>query len=407
MLEKVVRHIDASRDQLLDWQRQLVAIPALGPENGGTGEAAKAALLETFLRDLGLAPQRLDAPDPRVPGGFRPNIVARLQGKRPETLWVLAHTDVVPPGDLSLWSGDPWRLRVEGDIMIGRGVEDNHQAILSALLLFQALQRTNVTPHFSFGLLLVADEETGNRYGMDFVLSHHRHLFAAHDMFVVPDAGEPDGLAIEIAEKSMLWLRIAVTGKQCHASRPALGVNSLTASAYLLVALHEKLPRRFPEEDPLFAPPTSTFTPTKKEANVPNINTVPGHDVFYLDCRVLPTIPLGDVELAVEELAASVRQSHGVQVSIESVLRHEAPQPTLEDSPVVTRLAEAIEADRGKKPSLVGIGGGTVAAGLRRCALPAAVWSTILGCAHQPDEKASIAATLADARVLARMLLMP
>lgn len=407
MLDTVVGYIDASREQLIHWQRQLVAIPAMGPDNGGQGEAAKAALLEGILRDLGLTPRRLDAPDLRVPGGARPNIVARLAGERSETVWVLAHTDVVPPGDLALWTGDPWTLRVEGDHMIGRGVEDNHQAILSALMALAALRRAGVRPRRSLGLLLVADEETGNRYGMDHLLAHHRDLFAPDDMFVVPDAGEPDGLAIEIAEKSMLWLRFTVTGRQCHASRPALGINTLVASAQIILALHQGLPQAFPHTDSLFTPPESTFTPTKVEANVPNINTVPGRDVFYLDCRVLPSIPLAAVEQEVARIAAAVAAQHGAQVAVEPVLRHEAPPPTPADSPVVRLLAAAIEADRGACPRLVGIGGGTVAAGLRRCGYPAAVWSTLLGCAHQPDERASISATLADARVLARMLLAP
>ena len=39
--------------------------------------------------------------------GTRPNLVAYLPGNRPEKVWVLSHTDVVPPGDLSLWESDP------------------------------------------------------------------------------------------------------------------------------------------------------------------------------------------------------------------------------------------------------------------------------------------------------------
>ena len=46
------------------------------------------------------------------------------------TLWTVGHMDVVPVGDLNLWSGDPFTLRVDGDTLIGRGVEDNHQGIV-------------------------------------------------------------------------------------------------------------------------------------------------------------------------------------------------------------------------------------------------------------------------------------
>lgn len=405
MLDTVLRHIDESTPQLISWQRQLVAIPALGPDNGGDGELAKVEALEPIVKALGFSLQRKDAWDPRVPCGVRPNLVARIFGETPQTLWILAHTDVVPPGDPALWTGDPWTLRVHGDTMLGRGVEDNHQGILSALLAVDALQRAGVRPRYSIGLLLVADEETGNRYGIDHLLAHHGEIFTPGDMFIVPDAGEPDGLAIEIAEKSMLWTQVTVTGKQCHASRPQLGANTLVASAHLILALAEELPKRFPQEDPLFSPSISTFTPTKKEANVPNVNTVPGQDVFFVDCRILPSIPVEEVETAMVELAAATATRYGVQIAISPVLRQKAAPPTPTDSTVVRLLTEAIQADRGKTPRCVGIGGGTVAAELRRQGFAAAVWSTLLGTAHQPDEKASIANTLADARVFARMLL--
>jgi succinyl-diaminopimelate desuccinylase len=409
MEHSVLQHINASQEAVVAWQRRLVAIPALGPENGGQGELAKVQTLEGILQaiDPRIAVMRCDAPDDRVPSGIRPNLVARFHGETPETLWILAHTDVVPPGEASLWDADPWQLQVHGDTLVGRGVEDNHQAIVSGLVLLQALAATQARPRRSLGLLLVADEETGNTYGIDWVLAHGREFFGPRDMFVVPDAGEPDGLAVEIAEKSMLWLRFVLTGRQCHASRPHLGANTLVASAHLIVALAEELPRRFPQADPLFLPEESTFTPTKKEANVPNINTVPGTDVFYLDCRVLPGIALHEVDRAIADLCETVAQRHGVSITVTDVLRQEAAPPTAPDSPVVRLLTEAIHKDRGQRPRLVGIGGGTVAAALRRQGFPAAVWSTLLGCAHQPNERASIANTLADARVLARMLFAP
>lgn len=48
---------------------------------------------------------------------------------------------------------------------------------------------------------------------------------------------------------------------------------------------------RYQEEDKMFAPPKSTFEPTRIEPGVENVNTVPGRFVFYLDCRILPIIP--------------------------------------------------------------------------------------------------------------------
>jgi succinyl-diaminopimelate desuccinylase len=346
MLRTLLDTLDASADELVRLQTALVAIPALGPTNGGQGEAGKAAwLLDHLSAFPGVSVAAVDAPDPRVESGVRPSLVIRRPGRNPRTIWLIAHTDVVPTGDLSLWQSDPFTLRREGDLIYGRGVEDNHQGLVSALLLLRALELSRTETELSLGILLTADEETGNALGIEYILRERPDIFAPDDMILIPDFGTRDGSAIEVAEKSVLWLKFTVQGKQCHASTPDEGINSLVGASALILAL-ERLNEIFGESDPLFDPPASTFAPTKKEPNVPNVNTIPGQDVFYLDCRVLPGYDLDEVE----------REIRGI--------------------------CDTVEAERG-----------------------VACWSTLLNTAHQPNEHSSIANTIADARVFARLLL--
>lgn len=405
MLDAVLARLDAAAPEVVALQRDLVAIPALGPANDGAGEAAKAAWLAAHLRGLGFPSVReLNAPDSRVPEGFRPNLAARIPGRDPSrTLWIIAHMDIVPAGDPGLWATDPFTLRVDGDLLIGRGVEDNHQGMVSGLILARAVLESGAAPPVGLGLLLVADEETGSRFGLDWVATNHPGLFSARDLFLVPDHGAPDSAAVEVAEKSMLWLKVTVHGKQCHASTPDAGVNTLVAAADFILRLRG-LYRRFPERDELFAPPVSTFEPTKKEANVPNVNTIPGKDVFYVDCRVLPSIPLELVEEAIRALGDEVAAMHGVRLEYEPVQREQAAPATPVDSDVVRLLLAAIRDEYRVAPRPEGIGGGTVAAFLRRRGHPVAVWSTLVGNAHQPNERSRISFTLGDARVMARVL---
>ena len=405
MLRATLDIIDRSGDELVRLQTALVAIPALGPTNGGQGEAAKAAWLADYLSGFGGASvERIDAPDPRVESGVRPSLAVRRPGKSPRTLWLIAHTDVVPTGDLSLWQSDPFVLRREGDLVYGRGVEDNHQGLVSALLLLRALEQTGAETDLSLGILLAADEETGNALGIEHILRERPDVFSADDLVVIPDFGTKGGAAIEVAEKSVLWLKFTVLGRQCHASTPAEGVNSLVGASALILALG-RLNDVFGRTDALFDPPTSTFAPTKKEANVPNVNTIPGQDVFYLDCRVLPDYPLDDVELEIRRICDAVEAEHGVRIAFERVVREQAAPGTPADCEAVTRLAKALRDERGIEPRVIGIGGGTVAAAFRKRGLPAVCWSTLLNTAHQPNEHSSIANTIADARVFARLLL--
>lgn len=361
LFTRVAERLGTYQQQMIDLQRELVSRNAVGPDHGGPGEVEKAAFLADLLRGWGLQVENYPAPDARVTGGQRPNLVAWVPGKRPEKVWVLSHMDVVPPGDEALWNSDPFTLRVEGDRLYGRGTEDDHHGIVTSLMAVRALLDLEITPPRTLALALVSDEETGNEKGLVHLLREQPQLFSPEDLIIVPDAGSLDSTLIDVAEKSILWLRLTLEGKQCHASRPDLGRNTLRACAYVILAL-EELAREFPGEDPLFRPPVSTFEPTKKEANVPNINTIPGRDVFYLDCRVLPEYDLARVKDRVLALGEEAARRFEVSLQVEPVQELPSAPATALDAPVVKALERAIREVYGREANPRGIGGGTVAA---------------------------------------------
>jgi succinyl-diaminopimelate desuccinylase len=402
----VQKRIDTYAEEMVRFQAALVAKPALGPDVGGDGELEKAGLVEEWLRELGpIATFRVDAPDGRVSSGVRPNIVALFKGQGRGKVWVLSHLDVVPPGELGLWESDPFVLRRDGDRIYGRGVEDNHQGIVSSYFAMKAMRDEGIEPVFDVGLIFVADEETGSNYGLVHVLKERGDLFSPEDLIIVPDGGNKQGTMIEVAEKSMCWMKFTVTGRQCHASTPHRGINSLRAAARMITALDEALPAAFDAEDDLFTIPRSTFEPTKKEANVPNVNTIPGEDVFYFDARVLPQYPLEEVLAKAGATVEEIARATGVSVTVETAYTVQAPKPTPADAPVVQALDRAIREVLGVEPSPQGVGGGTVAAFFRDKGLPAAVWSTEEEMAHAPNEYASLKLQMADAKVMAHIFL--
>lgn len=398
--QKLMRQVESYRDEMIAAQRALTAIPALGPANGGQGEHDKARLVEGWLRELGLEIQRVDAPDERVASGLRPNLVAVAKGGEGPAAWALSHLDVVPPGDLETWSGDPYTLRVEGDKIFGRGVMDNQAGMVSSIFGLKAALELGAPLPGPVGLILVSDEETGSSFGLEHVVNQRGDLFSPRDLIVVPDAGEPDASLIEVAEKSILWLKVEVFGKQVHGASPERGVNALFASARMMAAVRE-VRDQFPAVNELFVPPGTTCEPTRKDAGVQNINTVPGYDVFYIDARVLPGIELGQVQAAFGRRFADIAAQEGATVKLTPMQKLQAPEPTAPDAPVVKALQEAIFRVRGIKAKPGGIGGGTVAAFFREKGLPVAVWAAYPETAHMPDEWCLIPDMIQDAQVFA------
>jgi succinyl-diaminopimelate desuccinylase len=404
-LSAVVAKIDGYREELIELQKELTRRQALGPESGGEGEREKAEYLKDYLGKMGMRVDQYDSPDDRVACGYRPNLVTVLEGEtKGPKLWIMAHTDVVPPGDLGLWSGDPWTVRVEGDKLIGRGVEDNQGGLVASLLAVKAFNESGLKPHRPVGLVLVADEETGSVHGLQFLLNEHRDLFSKDDLIVIPDSGCPKGTEIEVAEKSIMWIKIRTLGKQTHGSVPEKGINAHKAAAWLTTRMNT-LYHTFRKRNALFQPPISTFEPTKKEANVPNVNTIPGEDVIYFDCRVLPDYRLNDVIKSVRKIVRETEKKFRVKVKLEFPQMESAAPPTPPDAPVALAIARAVKELRGRRTKTVGIGGGTVAKYFRDVGFPCAVWCTMDERAHTPDEYALIPSIVEDAKVFAHVAL--
>jgi succinyl-diaminopimelate desuccinylase len=410
MKEKIFKFIDDNVSLAVELEMELCRRPAVSPDSGGEGELAKCEFLEGWLKKQGIMDlKRYDAPDPRAAGGVRPNLIATIPGEGDDRrLWIMSHLDVVPPGELSLWEGDPWTVVQKNDgplgpRLVGRGVEDNQQGLVSSVMGALALVRQNIKPAHTVKLLFAADEEMGSLYGIGWLINNHGELFCKDDMALAPDGGDAEGASIEVAEKNLLWARFVTRGLQAHGSRPDLGVNAFLAASDLALRLHEELSQKFSDHDPLFEPDYSTFQPTKKEANVPNINTIPGEDVFCMDMRILPRYPAALVLAEIDRIKGEIEKKHRVNVSYTTPQRMES-KPTAADSPLVKHLSAQIKEVYHVDAKPVGIGGGTVAAYLRNHGIDSAVWCKIADTAHQPNEYAPIANILGDAKVMALLM---
>ena len=417
MKEKLFSFIDNAQNLVIELETELCKRPAIAPESGGEGELDKAVWLEGWLKEQGFEYERIDIKDDRAKGGVRPNLVVNVNAAckggsadsaRGGTLWVMSHLDVVPPGEITLWDNDPWTVirRDDGPLgprLIGRGVEDNQQGLVSSLIAAAAFKKTCLVPAGKVKLLFCADEECGSIYGVAALIKEHPELFGNDDLVLIPDGGDSKGETIEIAEKNLLWLEFTTKGKQAHGSRPDLGANAHLAGTEFAVRLHYELSGTFGSRDSLFEPDYSTFQPTKKDSNVPNINTIPGEDRFCMDMRILPRYPIQVVLKEIDRIKAEVEAKHTVTISYNPAQAVESCA-TPADSPLVSMLSAAVEEVYGLKTKPIGIGGGTVGSFLRNRGIHCAVWSRIDDTAHQPNEYAIIANVLGDAKVMALLM---
>jgi succinyl-diaminopimelate desuccinylase len=404
---RIFSQVEQLRPEMVDALTQLTRIPAIAPENGGDGELRKAEKLAKILVTVGFDKiERYDAEDSRVSSGKRPNIIAYCNGEaEAKRLWIVTHLDVVPAGEESLWTvTKPFEPLVEGNRVYGRGSEDNGQSLVASVFAVKALKRLGMKPKRTVALAFVADEEQGSVLGIQHLIG--KGLFGEADFVVVPDGGNEDGSFIEVAEKSILWFRVRTVGKQAHGSLPNKGLNAHRVGMQVGLALDERLHEKYSLSDAYFDVPVSTFEPTKKDRNVDAVNIIPGEDVAYFDCRILPSYDVEEVVAEINRVLEEFERKTGATIRLEVLQKQPAPKPTDVNAEIVTLLKKALKEARNLDAHVGGIGGGSCAAFFRKAGIPAVVWSTVDDVAHQPNEYAEFDNLVADAKVFALLATM-
>lgn len=393
--------------QVIELMSRLINLQAVNPRSkqGSEGELKRAQFLQDEL--LKMMPKisitNYNAIDSEL-NLIRPNFTATLKGKdSTHSLFIICHLDTVPEGDLSLWDTDPFSAKLLNGRVYGRGAEDNLQAMVSTIFAMKQIYDEGVKPEINISLVCVSDEETGSFFGIQYLVK--QGLFKPQDLIIVPDYGTPEGNFVEVAEKGILWFKVEVLGKQAHASRPQEGINAHLKGMEFNLKLYRALEATFSLTNYLFEPSTSTFEPTRKDNNVDNINTIPGKDVTYFDCRVLPEYSLTEVLSFINSFARNFTLENGAEINISTVQMEEAPPPTDPESPIARKLINSIAKSLNPEGLKVGgIGGGTCAALLRKAGLEVAVWAITNHTAHQANENSQVSNLLNEIEVFYNLM---
>jgi acetylornithine deacetylase len=231
---------------------RLVAIPSLGgtdAELDAQDHVARewAALgLEVDAWDIDVASVQAesDFPGMEVDRTSARGVVARLPGTgEGPTLLLLGHTDVVPPGDLGAWTGDPFRPEVRGDRLIGRGACDMKAGTAAITYALRALLTSRTRLRGDVIVAAVSGEEDG---GLGTYALLKRGIAA--DACVLP---EPTSLDLVPANGGALTFRLRIHGRATHASRRTEGVSAIEKLLPVLEELRRLEARRNEEVDPL------------------------------------------------------------------------------------------------------------------------------------------------------------
>ena len=236
--------------ELVDDLVELVGVPSV---SGTDPEADVQHLLAKRLREMDLDVDlwRLDLSeltrDPEFPGWEAERSEAwglvGTTGPGEPAIVLQGHVDVVPPGDLDAWEGDPFRGWVTGGRVHGRGTCDMKAGVVANLAALRAVRRAGIALERPVALHFVVGEEDG---GLGAFATLRRGHGGERCVITEPTSG-----TVTTANAGALTFRLEVPGAATHGSTRYAGMSAFEAFLPLHAALTGLEARRNARPDPL------------------------------------------------------------------------------------------------------------------------------------------------------------
>jgi len=336
--------IDRESSNVIKLLMDMISIPTISPEGDNYIEFSK--LVAEFLSSYGISSEihriPLEYTDPRLPdvGRGKPRyvVIARIGDPGKVIIHFNGHYDVVSGGPG--WRiTEPFKPRVVGDRVYGRGSSDMKGGIASIVLSMIALQRSAEALGHGVEAFLVPDEEIGGETGTQYVVENNmvrgRYIIIA----------EPTGLErIYIGQKGRIRGLIVVRGRSAHGASPWLGVNAFEKASRLAVKMFDELVPRIEAK-------RSRYRYDYEEASKATlmiggllrggdkINQVPGEVIFSLDRRLIVEENVDEAWSEIKAYVEDVARSMGIDLDLKLIL---AQNPAVADEN--SRIFAAIEA---------------------------------------------------------------
>jgi len=319
----------AAKQELVQLLCDLIALPSVNPEQSREcteapfGEARVADYVQRFFAPFGLRIERQQA----VPG--RESVLVHVPGASSgPPLLLEAHMDTVGGEGMD----SPFRPRVEGGRIYGRGTSDTKSALAAEMMaLKEVLEESRSLPRGCV-LAATADEE----YGM----LGARRLVESGMAFSGAIVGEPTALQIVSAHDGQMYCRITARGQAAHTSNPQNGVNAIYLMNEVISVLRRRSDSAYPQrKHPLCGSPVLTVSVIHGGVSE---HIVPDKCEVWMDFRVIPGETCGQ---ALEEmkgwLAKDLDPASFERLEFATAHKMEPPAEIPGDHPLVRAMVRA------------------------------------------------------------------
>ena len=257
----VQARVVAAKPKIVQFLRELCAIPSMESQIGPVGERAAAE-----MRALKFDEVRFDKMG---------NILGRI-GSGPRTIVFDSHIDTVGVGDPTAWGWDPFVGKVEDGVLYARGACDEKGS----------------TPGMIYGMAIARDLGllegwTAYYFGNmeEWCDGIACNTFVEVDPGVRPDfvvIGEPTRMQVYRGHKGRLEMKVTARGRSAHAASNHLGDNAI----YKLLPIIEAIKNMEPQLGDHEFLGHGKITVSDMHVKTPSINAVPDEATIFIDRRM-------------------------------------------------------------------------------------------------------------------------
>ncbi len=294
--KEIQKRIDAAEKDIVQFMRDIVAIPSMEGQLKDVGERIAAE-----MNKLGFDEVRFDKMG---------NIMGRI-GNGQRVIVYDSHIDTVGIGDPEEWDWDPFVGKVEDGVLFARGACDEKGS----------------TPGMIYGLsfardLGLLDGWTAWYFGNmeEWCDGIAPNTFVEVDPGIRPDfvvIGEPTKMNVYRGHKGRLEMRVVSKGKSAHAASNHIGDNAIYKLLPVIAGIRDLEPSLGDHE---FLG-HGKITVSDMHVQTPSINAVPDEAIIYIDRRMT----FGETkEEVVAQIEALIPEEHKASVKVEELFYDEA-----------------------------------------------------------------------------------
>jgi len=294
-ISKVLELVENKQDQIVQFLKDIVAIPSMDSKIGPVGER-----IAQEMTKLGFEEVRFD---------IMGNILGKI-GNGSKVLVFDSHIDTVGVGDPEEWTHDPFIGKEENGIFYGRG----------------ACDEKNSTPGMVYGLSIA--KETGLLDGWTVYYFGNMeewcdgiapNSFVEVDPKIRPDfvvIGEPTKMNVYRGHKGRVELKVVSKGKSAHAASNHLGDNAIYSLLPIIAGIRDLEPKL--GDHPFLG--HGKITVSDMQVKTPSINAVPDEAIIYIDRRMT----FGETkEAAIAQVQALIPEDLKEKISVEMLFYDE------------------------------------------------------------------------------------